>query len=542
MSLTVSRVIDITDPNDANAYFRTGNFAIGGGDQRINTGGFSPPRKQPWYYDRLDYCVSSINGPEVGARLDPSLITNVGSLYDYIAAPPGLVGYTATYFYVGEFNRDLNQQRLYMGANTLGNPLREVDPTTFNEINADVFPNLFWSGSNNGKSFVADPANNGFWDFINGSQGAHIVYFESRNEALVSNCRTVQNGATLQEQNVIVNLVTGDALLVTEWGPVRETLFGFTNVVWRYFQFVPDDDSTVTSPKGFLVFLSDAQTQTGVESRTFVKTIDWNPDDVQGTPQRVHQRRTLTSIFRVGLDNVNPQEITQPDTIPNNNNATGSPMIFHPPTRTLIYWAAGFNVAAGENPLENMVVVGSLTPAFDEIFGPSAINNVETADDTRYTVLLRGDLGEKIAGITVDWAIEKASALNELLVLSGDPPTLGQTVSTAFTMIDGDDFTAPVVIRKDGVPMTEGAGATEYTLDRANSQITFGANEPVQGSIYDASYRHFDDPDPSASYGTLLIPQSQSDAEGRAETRVRYPDDSSIVGQFDLVRATTVGV
>ena len=103
------------------------------------------------------------------------------------------------------------------------------------------------------------------------------------------------------------------------------------------------------------------------------------------------------------------------------------------------------------------------------------------------------------------------------------------------------------------VEFTDDAGATystlvegasdDYTVDEATGIITWGPNitgaSPAgpETSGYVASYKHEENPTTPA-HGTLLQTISTTDNTGQAQTRVRYPDDDTLVGEYDRINAS----
>ena len=423
------------------------------------------------------------------------------------------------------------------------NTFNEVDPSS-----ASVLVNNVWPNAGPRESSLGSTTDGYYIQNVN--EGCRYVIFESRGASGEAFCprmpRLRRAGANFDDEPCIIDLATGVATsLLDDLGPGAVTLFGdAVQYIDAYFE--DDPDSTLTSPKGVMHMISDTEL-VGNDLHTYVRRVEWNPDGVAGTPTRIHFRELALTRMLLVQDFTDPRDIVQPRTVTTAASGnlspigTGPRVFFHRPRRRY--------VAFGGRDLDNTVPIAGADwaafaaqePELDTIFGPHAITDVRTAQTSRFGVDARGDLGEPIAGVRMGWTIEADSTFREVvdttgIALGGSPAAVAN-----IPINDGDSVTSPVILEKLGVPMTEGAGADEFQINRATGVITFGANEPTaqDDTTYKVSYRHESTP-ATPAFGQLLDAESQTDRLGRAETRVVYPDDDNDAGQFDGITATSL--
>jgi hypothetical protein len=427
--------------------------------------------------------------------------------------------------FVGQWNRSADQQRLYtLTATTTAGLLQERDPTTLQIIDVDPYP-LFRN-----QCIVVGSTVDGYYQAL----AYDYVIFEEQGKLYCPHATVRYGGVTYTEVMIEVDLATGLAVPVADI-PGKATaapnafqepqLFGDT-VDWTRIQFVDDDDSSHISPKGYFVISEeDGQAGTGgggqASERAYLRIVEWNPTGASGTPNRVHKRITLTS--RIEFD----------ETIVGVNFASAA-LVFHPYSERL-YWIAN----NGTNPLvsgTNVAYRFSLVPTLSAITAAAPERTPRTAGTTAFFVEALGSLAERIPGVTVQYTLEGASTVLELLDTSAGVGGAAGAVANA--PIDDDEGLE--VYEDDGVnPLALLAETTDYTVNLATGVITGVAPHWKVTSDYYASYNHKEATNGVTPLGTLLLPIVETDNLGKARTRVRYADDDDLVGRYDKLSAET---
>lgn len=529
MALTVTQNIDLA------SYLTGGNFFADGGDweNSINDGAGRNVRKAV-YYDRLDVIISEWNVNPVGGssdgfiRVDPLFLNNSDSLYGSYDEPGTIGGDSVDSIAVGEWDRANNTQKVYVYRAASNSGFHEVNPLQLNaEIEADVWPNI---GSQGGRGSAPTSGQEGFVRMpVNDSTG-QVLIFETWGYAIFA-CAAVTDSGLVEHQGVMaqVDLNTGFGTILDSpvtYGPISNPyteaqLFG-QDVSFQFIQFVPDDLSTPLAPRG-QVYLTGGYgsnpTDSGLQ-RLWLKVIDWNPLAVAGSPTRIHLRERL--LTAVDLDKNNPGATDGVHPSPNQRYRT----IHHPRTnRTFLISGDGVS-----DPLvsgEHKVMFLSAGPAVSQILSPSPRERIASGKVVEFGVEALGSLQEPIAGVSMTATLTRQSTLGEVLAVT---PSAGESVATAFTMNPEDADANPVVVYKNGTPLTEGV---DYTVDFANSEIDFIGPEPDTASpAYTIDYRHWGDP-ATPPHGTLLNSEAASDENGEAVFRVSYPEEDPVEDRWD---------
>lgn len=481
------------------------------------------------YYDRLDrvVCGSWLNDtnsglPRVG-WFDPQFVDS--------SAPASTTlpdnGNSWELFSVGEWDRVLGTQRLY-GKDSISNtPTRLVDPTTFSILDADPYPLVRWHG-NVGFSSTDE----GFFSKTE-AQG-RFIFFETLGYALVSGATVRQGGVSFVDVMAQVDLATGFATVVPivvrhQTTPVN----GFQGpaVLGDSFllgatQFVPDDDSAPATPKGFIFLWSTDYFDGGGIRRNYAKVVEWNPTGKTpspGTPNRVHLRETLLTRFEIPLagfpSGFGSVVATRPRWA-----------FYHPPSRGIFRFHTS-NVGTytlNESYLRQRVALQADVSA---ISPPSAQRDVLTGRTILFLSEVVGSIGERVAGVEVEFTLSGASTRDEVVAVTGG---IGSTSQLDHFPVDLDPE-GPLEVVRNGVDLL--VAGVNYTLDAALGELEWLTDE--QGNDITASYRHRLDPtgDPE---GLLLSTSGRSDARGVVAARVRYGDDAASVGELDTLAADTL--
>ena len=529
MALSVTQNIDLATLLTGGNYFADG----GNLEDAVNDGAGRNVRKTV-YYDRLDVLISEWNvnapgGADDGiVRIDPLFLDNSGSLFGSFDEPGVIGGDSVDSYGVGEWDRVNNVQKMYVYRAASGGGFHEVNPLALNlEIAADVWPNVGASGTRGSgpglgvEGHVRMP--------VNDSTG-QVLLFETWGFAIFACCAVTDSGLS-ERQGVMaqVNLSTGFGTILespvsygTQTHAFGESqLFG-QDVTFQFIQFVPDDISTPDAPRG-QIYLTGGFGSNPADSglqRLWLKIIDFNPLNVAGSPTRIHLRERL--LTAVDLDKNNPGALD--GVHPSTNQRYRA--FHHPRTgRNMIFSGDGVS-----DPLvsgEQKVMFLSAGPAVSQILEPSARERIASGKEIEFGVEALGSLQEPIAGVSMTGTLTRQSTIDEVLAVT---PSAGETVATAFTMNPQDADANPVVVKKNGTPLTEGV---DYTVDYANSEIDFIGPEPDTASpAYTIDYRHWGDP-ATPPHGTLQNSEAASDENGEAIFRVSYPEEDPVEDRWD---------
>jgi hypothetical protein len=499
------------------------------------------------YYDRLDRLyvrTQTSAAAEAAGYIDPLFLNGVVPNSQAFAgdAAGGMC------HFIGEWDRIANTQKLYRAPDPGGggsNKFLEVNPLTLALLVDDVFqfvgPRARKTAFDGGVDGVN--ATVGWWNSTglapSTTTASGAVLFESMGYILVVGC--IRHTDTNLYQNTLLKVKLSDGratvfglddgvgALAGKHVPVRYSstpnafqgtqLFGDT-VNLFYLQFVPDDDSTPTAPKGFLVFSQDSAIGSTPE-RIYTKFVEFNPLGIVGVPNRVHKREILLSRF----------ELSESQSPPNATGLYhifgGEPIFYHPPSRTLrmFYVRSTASVASARTQGAVQGLTIASTPTLSQVLPPTALSTPETLKTVRFATEALGSLGEKVGAANLTWTLERVSTFGESI--SKTFPGTAQLVNFPV------DIATLVVVENGTTTLVEGV---DYSMNFGTGLLTWILDHSGATTMV-ASYEHRQDP-ATPPHGTLLISTSQSDVNGQAVTEVRYPDNANLVGELDKLTAT----
>lgn len=517
------------------------------------------PAGQVVYYDRLDRCfgVEGIGGDLTCMFWDPLLLDNSVSGVGAV----DVNGAVDTTQWVGEWDLQANTQRYYTAlVDSSNDPIQERSPVNFGVIDTDTYPEI---GTIQHRTKIS--TQDGFWRSHNTDlpgapalrTGGGFIFFESLGYCIKATTQVRQNGVTTEGNLAQIDLVTGDATIITDIPQIYRNVpdanqappFAGSEFYWTTMQFARDRDSVPLAPKGRLIFFSDNVAGVVANERfRYIAVYDWNPLlVVGGSPNRVHKR--LRFITRLAwLDNT---AISTLGGITANAGLGNFPHFYHPPTDTFRLQTTDRNAPLGTPTNITADRVASLVwsgqPVVFDVTKPTELRRVVTNARIDFSSDTIGDLGEQISGVEVNYTLERNSTFSENLGTSDG--NLGATAG---------DFTlgnVPLDIIDDVIKITAGSNGdqdldTEYTaiatgtassgnevevnLTNGDLQFFVGgvATDLANGDIVLATYNHFQ-VDASPPHGTLLTTATRSDAQGQVFTQVEYADDDDLENMWD---------
>lgn len=477
------------------------------------------------YYPRLDRVY--LKGNNAGGSeqpwgfADPMFNDGTKPITDFsqTAVSGAVSGYAA-----GEWNRTLGTQKLY-SLSTVGaaGRLQERHYNTFEILQDNPFP-LFRNTCTEVGVGV-----DGYYV----SLSLDYVIFETEQKLIMPMGDVYYQSTLYQDVAIEVDLTTGLGVPIEGMPGQAEAspniyneplLFGDT-VNWQRIQFVEDDDSTHLNQKGYF-FLSEKEGQVSVgidaSEYAYVRKLEWNPNGVSGSPNRVHKRITLTS--RVEFD----------ETIINFP-FTQASLVVHPLSQR-IFWLPN-NGTNPATPGSNILYIFGTVAALADISAAAPESTPRTAGTTAFNVEALGSLNEKIPGISVEFSLEGASTLLELLDTSAGVG--GAAVAVDYIPID-DDTGLEVWELPAGGSLTLLEETTHYMVNYATGVITGAGGHWIATSVYYATYNHKTNTTGAPALGTLLTPIVTTDSFGKARTRIRYPDNDDLVIRYDNLKADTI--
>jgi hypothetical protein len=527
------------------------------------------PNRGLCYYDRLDLIIAQEN---MGSDLtmysyDPILIDNTSAGVSAV----DVNGSVERYATVGEWDRISNTQRFYtVLIDTTDRPWVERDPTNFSILDSDAYPNV-GSLEHRGALSLGQV---GFWRSINtglpGSPasrtGGGFAFFETQDVAIKA-CTEVETASGVRRGVVAqIDLTTGVATEVTDIpnvykntpdGDWQRPPFGGDEFFLSGLQFIPDLDDTPAAPKGRLMFFSPDVTGIVANERfIYIAFYDWNPTNVVGgAPNRVHKRqRTLTRFACLQLTaNTTAGGVGAGVTL----GGAGLPIFYHTPTNTIRMQGADRS-GLGTDPTaipddKTTQLLFSASPAVSQVTKPTELKRVVTNARVDFASDVLGDLGEKIAGVEVQFSIERISTLADNLgtsdgndgaakgdfTLTHNPlEVLADAIKiTAGTNGDQDLDTEYTII----APGTAASGnEVEVTVADGDLQFFVGgvATDLANGSIVLATYLHLTVATTPA-HGTLLTAVTRSDEIGQVFSQVEYPDNDDLEDLWDKLTVVT---
>jgi hypothetical protein len=316
--------------------------------------------------------------------------------------------------------------------------------------------------------------------------------------------------------------------------------FGGDTFALTHVQFVPDDDDSMSQPKGRL-FLQSNPVLSVVgpppEYRTYLKIVEFNPTNkaaTSGNPSRTHLRELILSRIGVTGKQAAPTGIGIRDDFggPPWEGATWDDerLLYHPPSNTLrALFSSASAFVNGDQTL--LIARPSAVLAGNGLVAPTPLAQVETAKTVTWQTHAQGDLGERIAGIDVAWTLKRTSTQGETLDTSG--LTIG--AGGACPAVANIPITYRTVY-EDGLPLAEGA---DYTTVASTGVITLLVPHPHAGAVYTIDYSHPTAPT-TPPHAVLKSAYSTSDELGIATTRIEYPDDDTLEADREELTVTDV--
>lgn len=297
---------------------------------------------------------------------------------------------------------------------------------------------------------------------------------------------------------------------------------------WAVKQYIPDTDATFAIPKGEVLIVSDKDGKPADPSNfpqsVFLKIIDFNPFGIApsgGAPPRTHER---VRFGPTSVDfNTNPMfDVAGAGAAQINN----LPLQFHPPS---LRFFMILSLAAPTIPnVANEAFIGYWLRAVDPalVTSPVAIDVSRTNDIVDYESFVQGVLAEPVAGVDIDWTLERVSSVNEALdgTFPGSTNVANPPIDQGLTLV----LEGTLVIEADGVPLVRGV---DYNIILANGLVSWITDQSGAATLV-ATYEHRETP-VTPAFGTLLSNLSVSEDDGRVTTQVRYADDNDLVGQLD---------
>lgn len=496
------------------------------------------------YIDKLSrflcpYKNPSSNSADGFAFFDPALVDN---------ASGGVVGNTPyntignrSNFCVGAYDPQADDQKLYRWPNSITGSENwiEVSLTAPDlDVTANPFPN---AGTENPLGTgPTDPGDVGYYD--DGAYDAQWLFFPEWGKAFTF-METVRISASATRTNVpvLIDLATGVAEWVEGIIGYHETtptegqggpLFGSQPVSFKYPQFVPDSQSTGAAPKGRLIITSDFVLAPQSARPGFVKVYDWNPFGVSGTPIRQHLRLRLVS--RMTMDLLNGF-VADTIGVPASSIGT-SHVLFDPRANELVWPATRLTMAATRSAGETCFLRYSIVPVVDSITPPVERFPITTNRIVELRAEARGDLNERIGGIPVTWSASKVSTQGEAfsgLVGTGQTYQLANATAGAGGISRGPLY--PLEVRETAPSPGVLVEGVDWSIVDATGIVTIITD--ATGRSFEADYTHLANPVQPA-HGTVLTASSSTDEDGRAATRISYPDDDDLVGHIDQYSCT----
>lgn len=479
------------------------------------------PEQQVFYYDAYDQMAMFYpwSGSVRLCRFDPAFVNNqAGSVI--LAVPGG--GLQITGWAVGEWNKSAGTQKLC--STGWQSKFADINPATMTWAGTFSYgTEIGYAGQLNSHA----PDTDGY--FAAGTWGlGQCIFFESMGYGLYCYGRPylTANGGYHGNVMFTASLSTGDAIETiaipvcyknspTAWEMPR---FMGDEIHFTGMQFVPDDDSTPTAPKGYLLLHESRQTP----KTMYVKCVDWNPTGAPsgtGIPTRTHCQQRWLSLL-------SPSDAGMPNGLPWVNN---HPVLVHATTGKMYMYSSLDNyTAAAQHTLDDHAAIcefgTSPTPAI--LTPPAFTGRTETNRTIEAIVHVAGDLGEPIGGRSVAFSAKQISQRGELLDNNG----VGGVVYVDHPPIDEAGTTK---VYEDGTELTTNWSVTDY----ATGEITFTSPKQLPGSTYTADYRHAQNPQPGSRVN-VLTPAALTDDAGSARCRVKIADDDDLVGEWDQITAS----
>ena len=498
------------------------------------------------YIDRFDRVLSHTTAVSPNeakpAQWDPNLIDSTSASVGPFNSP--ISNGANTPWFVSDYEPATTSQRLFhvLSQNEF-QELNIADPTAI--IDSDPFPLITRLQSDATEFDFAAQETFAWAGTFN--QASSFVFFPDIDLAIAMNARVIVDPTPgVVKSNVIVAITLSTAsgaplgvpghysATSNEFG--RPAIFDETSVEFKGIQFIADDQSTHSQPKGELLLFSGVSAPvTANDGRLYIKFVDFNPSGVSGTPNRVHLRETLFSRINLLLNTTPTGDPGVPiNALPLAVAALQHPNVFYTSEGSRRVNVMGSDLPAGDG--DSIIVSSSKAVVAGIVTPPAPKQDPVTNRTSSYQSDVLGDLGESVGNVVVDWTALRQSTVSEILLTT---PTPGETVTVDNVPIDrGIEFTPGFAVLEDGIALVEGGG-NDYTVNEALGQITFISPKPLgAGEVYTIRYAHTAAP-ASPSHGTIVDAQVFSDINGVAETRMSWPDDATLVGHIDEIKATT---
>jgi hypothetical protein len=300
-------------------------------------------------------------------------------------------------------------------------------------------------------------------------------------------------------------------------------------------QWVPDSDSTMARPKGrIFIFGYDSNNRRAADGfwAMYFAVYEFNPTnaDYGGTStSRTHWKELMVNRIKILEGDIADGGAGEP--VGGGGAWTSTqfnPVViyFDDTVGRIVVWNfsnISYNVKMDYNNFGRYEFAPS-GPA-DILETPTYLTTPKT--NTIVTNLVRAldDLNHPMTGKTVNGALVRVSS-EDILDVTLDPPTSQLTQSP----LDEGYLT----ITKNDVALEE---TTDYTVNYATGLVTW-VTALDTGADYLAKYRHLD-VEATPAWGTLLNTSAITDERGDATLNVRYPDDDTLVGHYDRLKAET---
>lgn len=487
---------------------------------------------------------------------------------------------------VGNPNLQTGVQKIYC-YNTAQNNHYEINPLTGDPLGgADLWPNVsgdfltgpqatgndgYWlaaSGGNPGQALFMPVIFEGITSTVgwepDGASNEGILWANGNSHPKGLALMTVEavnfgGGSNLARRWIWVDLDTGEAAGVlgvpvvansSNTNPFAEPTIDGRNFVWTHAQFVPDTDSTPSTPKGELHFSTtldtaaneingvtvEAPTQTfsSVVTRQYVAVYDFNPFNAGTGTVRQHNRRIFLGILDQPQEPIIDGGADSDGTDDGVNNRSTN-VTYHPPSRTyftVVGRPDAFESTNSDNPVagHSRIIRWRRAVVVDRISQPTPTTAVTENRTIRSRVVCHTDLGERAVGVAVSFVLSRLSTRAE----SFDGTATGAGTYTVEADEIDEDQTLDV---RSGNDVDNGgtllAETTDYTVNYATGVLTPVGSWP-SATIY-VRYRHRN-VKLTPGHGTLLSPSTVTDGNGNAFALIQYEGDQE--GEIDSLAAT----
>lgn len=319
---------------------------------------------------------------------------------------------------------------------------------------------------------------------------------------------------------------------------------------WDVPQFVPDEGSTFSQPKGELHIstsfvsgkevtdsvVAPEQTFTSTVVKNYVAVYDFNPFNVQSGVVRVHNRRIFVGELRTPHEPIIESGFSASNTDDGFSRRSGA-IYYHPPSRSYFSISAhppDANYTEADAPTIGHTRIIRWRRANNVSFLSSPVPTTEVTENRTVTaqVLAFNDISLPATSQQVTFTLTRKSTRAETF----DGASLGSgTYTVEADVIDEDgslDIRSGNDVDNAGTLLTEGGG-NDYTVNYSTGVLTPVGSWPSD-DIY-VRYRHRS-VGLTPAHGTLLNSAGTTDGNGVARAQVRYA--GNINGELDGLEAT----